>query len=169
MKRKSTSVLVLLVLSALWSAAQANLTWSPTNEITLNVGEIKTIQIYSDNPGLRSYGVIMGADWETSDAAQITDVTPLELAGDLAYAGVLESPGWWYLYSGWSDPAPISVWGDHWDVSIEGLSVGTYSLNSDIYMIAGTENDVLSITVVPEPATIGLLGLGAALLIRKKR
>ncbi|MGA1979664.1 MAG: PEP-CTERM sorting domain-containing protein [Sedimentisphaerales bacterium] len=169
MKRKNISILFLLILFALVSAAQANLTWSPTNEITLNVGEIKTIQIYSDNPGLRSYGVIMGADWETSDAAQITDVTPLELAGDLAFAGVLESPGWWYLHSGWSDVGPISVWGDHWDVSIEGLSVGTYSLNSDIYMIAGTENDVLSITVVPEPTTIGLLGLGAALLIRKKR
>jgi hypothetical protein len=169
MKRKNTSILFLLVLFGLGSAAQANLIWSPTNAITLNVGEIKIVQIYSDDPALGYYDVIMGANWLTGDAAQITDVTPLFLAGGYAYASPHPAAGWWYLHSEWGDLRPISVWGDHWDVSIEGLSVGSYSLNSDIHKTAGTENDVLSITVVPEPTTIGLLGLGAVLLIRKKR
>lgn len=166
MKRKNTSILFLLVLFGLVSAAQADLTWSP-NAVTLNIEEIKTIQIYSDDPALHSYDVTMGADWETGDAAQITDVTPLFLAGDLASTSLL-APGWWDLHSGWSDVAPISVLGDHWDVSIEGLTVGSYSLNSDIYGNAGA-NHILSITVVPEPMTIGFLGLGTVFLIRRRR
>jgi hypothetical protein len=167
MKRKNTLVLLLLTVFGLGSVAQANLTWSP-DVVTLDIGQTKTVQIYSDNPALHFYNVTMGADWETGDASEITDVTPLYLAGDLAYASPLTSPGWWYLEAGWSGVGPISVWGDHWDVSIEGLTAGSYSLNSDIYGGAGA-NDILSITVVPEPMTIGLFGLGAVLLIRRKR
>jgi hypothetical protein len=73
-------------------------------------------------------------------------------------------PGWWGL-TVWPEGLPA---GTHWEVSIRGMAEGSYSLNSDYYEDAGS-NDILSITVIPEPMTLSLLALGVLTLLRKRR
>jgi len=126
----------------------AELSWrqngSPLDELILVPGESVTVQLYNDDPVARQYDVTMGNG--ASSVADITSVTPLELAGDLAYA-VPGSPDWWYLHCAWhpSTPAPISVWGNHWDVTIEGIAPGSDTFSS------GTTGDysTLLVTVIP--------------------
>jgi hypothetical protein len=166
-----TVALVLSLVGVLSSPLYANLLWhsggAPIDELEIGLGETVTVQLYCDDPVAREYVDVMGND--ASTVADITQVTPLYLAGDLAYASPT-TPDWWYLSCDW-DPdhqQPLSVWGDHWDVTIKGLSEGTHSLNSDYYGWQGT-NDILSVTVIPEPLTMTLLGLGGLALIRRKR
>lgn len=153
------------------SKVDAALTWS-TDAITLEINELEVVQIYSDIPEYHEYGVLMGND--ASIVAEIIAVTPLFIAGPLATAteDYMGNIGWWYLENGWdiTKPIPISHWGDHWDVSIKGLAMGDYSLHIDYdeYYYEGSD-DVLLITVVPEPATLLLLGLGGLMLRRKRR
>ena len=157
--------LALILVLGIASKASGALTWS-ADVITLDIDELEVVQIYSDIPQMHDYIVLMGND--ASIVAEITDVTPLYLAGDLATATDF-SNGWWSLANGYSEQQwPISLWGDHWDVSIRGLGVGDYSLHSDYDEYEGSD-DILSITVVPEPTTVLLFGLGGLVLLRKRR
>lgn len=157
--------LALILVLGIASKASSALTWS-TGVITLDIDELEVVQIYSDIPEMHDYIVLMGND--ASIVAEITDVTPLYLAGDLATADDY-GDGWWSLANGYSEQQwPISLWGDHWDVSIRGLAVGDYSLHSDYDEYEGSD-DILSITVVPEPTTVLLFGLGGLVLLRKRR
>ena len=164
--KKEFIFLCIIVVGVLSSPLYADLVWhlngNHINELTLDVMEIETVQLYCNDPTARAYDVTMGNS--ASTIADITQVTPLYLAGDWAYASPSD-PDWWNLHCDWNPlyPQPISVWGDHWDVTIKGLSPGSYSLNSDYYGAQGA-NDILSITVIPEPCSILLLGLGGLVL-----
>jgi len=74
----------------------------------------------------------------------------------------------WYQFSVVSfPPNPAITSGDHILVNVIGAGEGTVKLN--LFAENGTLLlDSGEITVVPEPATIALLGLGALLLRRRK-
>ena len=63
-----------------------------------------------------------------------------------------------------SPPSAIQS-GDQYDVTIQGYVTGTFGLDSDDY---GT-NDILEVTVLPEPMTVALLGLGGLFLLRRRK
>jgi hypothetical protein len=75
------------------------------------------------------------------------------------------SSGWWTVMAKDLE-APITIAsGNQYDVTVKGLATGTFGLDSDNL---GT-NDVLEITVIPEPATIALLGLGSLFMLRRRK
>ena len=159
-------LLILLLVLGMASIASAALTWS-TSSLTLDVDEIVTVQISSSDAS--AYGVWMWAD--ESVVADVTAVSAYDAAGDnSAYTeDYLDYDGWYYLEAKDSDPesSPDIASGNHWDITIKGLAVGSLSVDSDDAGYAGA-NDILSITVVPEPAMIALLGLGGLFLRRRK-
>jgi len=68
-------------------------------------------------------------------------------------------PGWWTVMA-----LQLAMWpqsGSHFIVTIKGLAEGTFQL--------GTPDDTLDVTVLPEPTTAVLLGVGALGLLRKRR
>lgn len=153
--------LALIVVLNMVSVANAALTWD-VDLITLDIGEDEVVNIISDNSS--PYDVAMGND--ASTVAEIVNAISL-LSGPEIQATAIEGPppGWWQL-TVWSEgfiPAGI-----HWEVSIRGMAEGSYSLNSDYSGSAGP-NDILSITVIPEPMTISLLALGALTLLKKRK
>jgi hypothetical protein len=148
---------VLIVIFNLASFSQAAFTWE-LDSITLDIGETGVVYIFSDNS--LAYSVSMGND--PSPVAEITNVVS-PCPPDIVEA-IINSPGWWTL-TAFHNGVPIGV---HWEVSILGNSVGTYWLNSDYGEDAGP-NDILSITVVPEPMTLSLLTLGVLVLLRRRR
>ncbi len=170
--RKEFSFLYIILGGMLASPLYADLFWKQNglaiDEITIEPLQIITVQLYCDNPTASFYNVMMGND--ASSVADITQVVPLSLAGDRAYASA-GAPDWWSLHCEWNPatPRPISLWGNHWDVIIKGLSVGNYSINSDYHGDGGQgSNDILSVIVTPEPCSILLLGLGGVFLRRRR-
>jgi len=154
--------LALIVVLNMVSVANAALSWN-VDSITLDIGEVEVVNIISDNPS--PYTVWMGND--ASTVAEIVNaISPLSGPYPEIQTTAIEGPpGWWEL-TVWSEgfiPA-----GTHWEVSIRGMAEGSYSLNSDYYEDAGS-NDILSITVIPEPMTLSLLALGVLTLLRKRR
>ncbi len=170
--RKEFTLLLIIVVAVLAKPLYADLIWqsggTSIDELILEPLQVVTVQLYCNDPVTRFYDVTIGN--AASPVADITQVTPLYLAGDWAYASA-GAPDWWDLHCEW-DPSttqPISVWGDHWDVTIKGLSQGNCLFNSDYYGGQGS-NDILSVVVIPEPCSVLLLGLGGlALTIRSKK
>ena len=155
--------LALIVVLNMVSVVNAALSWN-VDSITLDIGEVGVVTIISDNSS--PYDVAMGND--ASTVAQIMNViSPLSVPYPEVQTTAIEGPppGWWQL-TVWSEAVIPS--GTHWEVGIIGLAVGSYSLNSDYYETAGS-NDILSITVIPEPMTLSLLALGVLTLLRKRR
>ena len=75
-------------------------------------------------------------------------------------------PGWYEFTVASFPPNPIAA-GDHIEVNVMGVSEGTAALN--LYATDGvTRLDTAQITVIPEPTTIALLGLGALFLRRRR-
>lgn len=126
----------------------ADLYWhqngSPLDELTLVEGESVTVQLYNDDPVARYYDVTLNCDapW----IADVVMVTPLYLAGDWAFANDYDTE--WWLHCEWNPayPQPISVWGNHWDVTIQAVAPGGDTLTvTDM----GFEHDALPVTVLP--------------------
>jgi len=154
--------LALIVVLNMVSVANAALTWD-VDSITLDIDEVEVVNIISDNSS--PYTVSMGND--ASTVAEIVNAISL-LSGlypEIQTTAIEGPPGWWQL-TVWSEG--VIPPGSHWEVVIIGLAEGSYSLNSDYYEDAGS-NDILSITVIPEPMTISLLALGVLALLRKRR
>ena len=76
--------------------------------------------------------------------------------------------GAWYDFSINSyPPAPVIAAGEHIQIRVKGLSEGSTTLS--LYANDGVKIlDQCTIAVIPEPATIALLGLGGLLLRRRK-
>lgn len=150
-------LLVLMVIINIASVSQAALTWE-CDSITLDIGEVMAVNIFADESV--AYSVHMGND--PSPIAEITDVVTPHPPG--VVEAVIYLPGWWTL-TVHTNGVPI---GTHWEVTILGTAEGSYLLNSDYGEDAGP-NDILSITVVPEPMTLSLLTLGGLVLLRRRR
>ena len=158
--------LVLMLVLGMTSAANAALTWSADDiTIDLTVNPVAVVQIISDNAD--AYTEI----WAGADASLIAEITSMATLANAAEGGAVASaayPGWWVLEAvDFTPPSDIAA-GDHFDVTITGLVEGTYVISTDSYEGSGPD-DLLTITVVPEPMTIALLGLGGLFLLRRRK
>jgi len=158
-------LLILMLVIGMTSAANAALTWS-VDEITIDLASpTAVVQIISDTTD--AYTEI----WAGADASLIAEITSMATLAGAAEGGAVASSaylGWWVIEAvDFTPPSDIAV-GDHFDVTLTGLSLGTYVISTDSYGGAGLD-DLLTITVVPEPMTIALLGLGGLFLLRRRK
>ena len=152
--------LILLLVLGLTSAANAALTWS-VDDVEIIIGNTAVVQLVSDSdqPYTSQW---VGAD--SSLVAEITSMAVLPAAAEGTAVPSAAYPGWWVVEAvDFTPPSDIAV-GDHFDVTISGLALGTYTINSDY----GTGDNLL-ITVIPEPMTIALLGLGGLFMLRRRK
>jgi hypothetical protein len=180
-------VLVLAFVLGLSSLANAawitQLTWS-THSINVGVDETVTVQlIATSNQLINGHEPAYDGKWvgnDPSPVAEIVGVTEIDNnAGNnqtLIDDAIYGYPGWWTVGAvDLIEPFDTITSGAQWNVTIKGLSAGTYVIGSDYYEQGGPgSNDLLTIivpeleTIVPEPATIALLCLGGLMLRRRK-
>ncbi len=173
---KTTIVLTAAVILICTAQGLATLLWyqdgQPIDEVTVELGRRITVQLHSDIPSYHPYRVTMGTGVPIIPGAVhgvgIPEVEPLLLAGDRAEVIPLLGAVNVSLHCEWvAGPIPISHWGDHWDVTLEGLRLGAYPVHSDWGQAEGPD-DILTVNVVPEPAGLVLLALGARALQRRR-
>ena len=160
-------VVVLTLVLGLASGANAALTLvnAPTDPI--NIGESIAIMVNNSEDGAYS-------GW-----LEIADPTAADYDGDPVFSGAgspdgkstletfVEYPGSYQFTVASFDAANPIVAGDHIQVNIIGVSEGSSVLT--LYANDGvTVLDTASITVIPEPMTIALLGLGGLFLRRRR-
>ncbi len=160
-------VLAVALVLGLASGASAALTLVSGPTDAIGIGETVTILVNNSNGGNYS-------GW-----LEIIDPSVADFDGDPLFTAAgnpngnstmtLQSQfGAWYEFGVTSfNPSSPVVAGDHIEVTVTGVSEGTTSLN--IYAANGVDVlDTVAITVVPEPMTIALLGLGSLLLCRRQ-
>ena len=165
-------LLILTLVLGMASVANATvLSWS-VDDITIDitVDPVAVVQLIADDD--QPYA----AKWVgagPSIYAEITSIAALPAAGPDA---AIKDPaitlwaGWWTVEALDFDPTTWDVSaGLQYDVTITGLDLGTYLIDSDSYGTDGGINDVLTINVIPEPMTIALLGLGGLFLLRRRK
>lgn len=155
---KRTAVLSFLMLFCFCALSDAmicpvDLQWQqngcPVCVITLDVNESATVQLFDLEPLVGDYTATIADD---SAVAEITSIVPV--LGDNSNA--VDYVGFWQLDYGWATVVPISDSTDHWDVTIKGLSVGSYTYVCD----TGCSCAALEVNVVPLPSTLVLIGSG---------
>ncbi len=172
-KRKRERVLALIlvfVLASVASVANATLITSvdPTGDV--NVGDVVVVTVNSDVGENANWGVYLDPNTVFPASAQLQNATILAAAGSsgAVVAGLNPDAGHDYKSQGGGPGAPIA--GDWSTVEFVGLAAGTYYVK--LYDSAGQSGTVLdteTIVVLPEPATIALLGLGGLLLMRRRK
>jgi hypothetical protein len=167
MKKVLILLMVLGLASVSYAVPTVNLSWS-VDTVELDINETAVVTLNADN------NANYNNKWVGNTAgtiAEIVDLEVLDAAGEDG-TGVSQAPtyaGWWTVKAADSSGTPLDTiqTGPQYRLTIKGLAVGSYTLNSDYYGENGGTNDVLTI-VVPEPITIALLGLGGLLLRRRK-
>ena len=161
-------LLVLALVLGLASVASAALTWS-VSSVSVGLNESATVQISSSTATTYAGGPA----WVGNDASTVAEITGISALAAAGGNAAIQDPtattwaGWWTVNAlDTEEPFTIAS-GNQWDVTIKGLAVGSYVIGSDFYASAGA-NDSLTITVIPEPMTIALLGLGGLFLRRRK-
>ncbi len=160
-----------MVVFGIATAANAMvLSWS-VDSLTLSINETAVVTLDADDD--QSYGPKwVGHTPASPQIASIVSIVALPEAG--ADAQVKDPVAtsfdeWWTVMALDSGPIPIYYTGSNFQVTIKGLAIGTEEFSSDYYETDGGTNDILEITVVPEPATIVLLAVGGLGLLRKRR
>jgi hypothetical protein len=158
-------MLIFMLVFGMTSIASAALTLS--SDITIDVGATDVIQVSNSMDG--GYGAWIG----------LTDLTIAAYDGDPTFTAAGNPNGdslmpkydaHWYgtiIVSSLNPSAPILA-GAHINVSIIGVKEGVTTL--ELYADDGvTLLDTATITVVPEPMTVALLGLGGLFLLRRRK
>jgi hypothetical protein len=159
--------LLVLVLVLGWvSGAQAALTLvgAPAD---LNIGEKATVTVHSSTADAYSGWLQI----ETPAVADYDGAPQFTPAGDPSGSSTMtvysKYPGWYkFMVASMDLNKPLTA-GDHILVNVTGISEG----RTKLFLFADdgtTELGRVTLTVVPEPATVALLGLGALLLRRRK-
>jgi hypothetical protein len=134
-----------------------NVTWSVVNDQLVGHG---------DSKGTYDGGLVPSAtitpDPTLTPAGLPTYDTGKKQGGDLAsISGIASIPGGYYTYAADSGVGDQIV-GDWFVFDLSGEQT------VDVYDTSSGANKVGTITIVPEPATLALLGLGGLLLRRRK-
>jgi hypothetical protein len=143
-------LLALLLILCMASTASAALTWN-VDSITIDVDDTSVVVLTTSTGMFGGGPAWIGND---SPIAHISSVTGPD------NPSITIVPWFWTV-----GPSPA---GSQWDVTITGDSTGSYTFASDFYGSDGA-NDILTVTVVPEPISLLLLGLGILTLRRKHR
>ena len=147
------------------TAADATvLSWS-ADSLTLSINETAVVTLDADD--IAPYAPKwVGHTPASPQIASIVSIVALFLAGPDAQVKdptATTYPGWWTVMA--LDDPLIYETGPHFSVTVKGLAVGTEEFSSD----GDGTNDILEITVVPEPSTVLLLAVGGLGLLRKRR
>jgi len=159
---------VLLVL-ALVSVSNAALTMNLSGSSMDIGGAPIVITIHSDLSEAITWGVYLDPTSEYPTNAQLQNAAILPDAGGSAtVTGADPGAGHDYASAGKAVNAPVADT-DWSTVEFAGLTVGSYDVILTDGGSTGMELARASINVVPEPATIALLGLGGMFLLRRRR
>jgi hypothetical protein len=159
MKKLLALVLVLGIAS---SASAVSSIASDVLSIDWTLGEVATITISSDNAD--NYGGWLGIDGGPGDVGVMTI---LAAAGPQASA--VASPQWYKFAALSTDPADPVLAGEQFTVPVMGAGDVDGTIIVSLYDFAGTGLiQSVEIASVPEPMTMGLLGLGGLFLRRRK-
>ena len=136
---------------------------------SVGIGVPVTITISSNVGEEITWGVYLDPTSDYPLSAQMQNATILLPAaggtGSVTSGGNPDA-GHDYASAGKGANAPVA--GNWSTVEFVGLAVGTYTI--DLYQPAGgAQLATADITVVPEPTTVALLGLGTLVLLRKRR
>jgi hypothetical protein len=163
-KRK---ILALALVLAMASFADAALTMT-IDYTTRNINEVAVITISSNVAEEITWGVYLDPTSEYPTNARLQNATILSAAGNQGSVTSGGSPTSGNDYESLQGGPGLPDVGDWSTVEFVGLTVGTYTI--DLYQPAGGgQVATADITVVPEPATIALLGLGGLFLLRRRR
>ena len=162
---KSGSVLVLVL--GLVCAAHADLTLVGEPAVEIGVEDQLTIPVASDAPGTYRAWVEI-EDPEIANFYGEPEFTPAGDPGGSSTVSFWPNYGAWYQVSVLSFPPAAGIApGEHVLVNLIGISEGLTYLN--LYANDGnTLLDQVAITVVPEPLTLALLGLGGLFVYRRR-
>lgn len=179
---KLIMLLMVLLVLGMTPMVSATLIMSLDNA-TANIGDVVVITISSDTGGQNNpydWGVYLDPTQAGGPTYPGTNAV-LENAAILAAAGPLGSTTRYASYEYGDDYEAKKQGGNkpsvgNWStVEFKGLVAGTYSINlfdyttnGGTYDVPGTAEDTQTITVIPEPTTIMVLGLGSLLLRRKR-
>ena len=161
-------ILVLMLVLAIASTASASLSFV-SSSATVNVGETVVVGLTTTTAGastLTNYVGYYASTVATLSVAKGADVTAgldsvLTLGG--GYAGYFKTVMGTTVPGGYSIGDEIAV------ATLTGEAAGTYTINVWSSGWTGTPEDSFTLTVlIPEPMTIGLLGLGGLFLRRRK-
>lgn len=155
-------VLALTLVLGLVGIANATISLVPS-AATINVGDTITISVVSDSTA--AYGAWL--EPLDNGVGTFGGLVKLAAAGaDASMDGVSYAPWWTFEAKSFNPAAPIVV-GDHFTIDFTGSAEGVASLT--LYEFDGaTPIQTVDISVVPEPMTLGLLGLGGLFLRRRK-
>jgi hypothetical protein len=157
-------ILALALVLAMASFADATLTMT-IDYTTRNISEVAVITIVSDVSTNATWGVYLDPTSVYPTNARLQNATILAAAGS---TGSVTSGGTPTSGNNYASGGGGRAAGNWSTVQFVGLTVGTYTI--DLYNPAGGAQAATGdIVVVPEPATIALLGLGGMFLLRRRR
>ncbi len=160
-----------MMVLGLATAAQATVSLSVNgnpapDELTLTVSSVVTIDVQSDTT--TPYTVYLEM-WPENEAGEwYSDITITPEAGGMASATATSYVGT-YMLTAAGVPPTATVPGAHFLVDFHCLAVGDVGITLYASNWATVlDSMIIHQTDVPEPITIGLLGLGGLLLRRRK-
>ena len=146
-----------------------------TQTISANVSDIVVVTVYSNVANTTwNWGVYLRTNPANAD---LLSAAVLTAAGSLRAVTLTDPSGYDgdnYHAEGTGGNRPaIGNWST---VNFQGLAAGTYYVDLFDYTTSGgsyssppTAANTKTFTVVPEPATIALLGLGGLLMLRRRK
>ncbi len=162
---------LLILMLVLGMASVVNATTMSWSEDAITISAINgtvVVQLIVDDaePYVTKY---VGYDPATVSLGSITMIHEIaNNAGDdetIQNPSQVAYPGWWSVRAADLSPPSDIQSGSQYSVTIQGYAAGTFGLDSDDY----GQNDVLEVTVIPEPMTVALLGLGSLFMLRRRK
>jgi hypothetical protein len=159
-------LLILTLVLGMASMASATISFV-SNSATVTTGGSVTVSVQSDADDTAWSGYL----GYTPGLASLVSVAAQSAAGTSASATATAYSGYYFLLAAdFSDPQTTVDTGVQFTGNlVAGLSTGVYAINLwGSSWTAGPLADTFTLTIVPEPITLALLGLGGLFLRRRK-
>ena len=168
-------IVTLILVLGIASMASADLTWTTTGgadlpSVDLLPGGTVDVRIASDYDPAKG-GTIYTVSGN-GDVAEITAQSVLAAAGGDASIVATYTSLLWVKWEALDSVSPFTIGAGPWlEITItapsDAVNLTSTTISSDHYATLGVK-DLLTVNIIPEPATIALLGLGGLLLRRRK-